>query len=608
MARQEKGTRLRGLPPREQLKDLDSVSGSFPTNLRFSNDGRPGNAPSQFNDTRTVNFGRSVTTYYPGVGLNSGSLYLGLSGASDLPLTTTIITTGSNAAAVIDDFNHLSLRETQKLAPFKEVHLFEADAKGLATQNAFFATGSRVSDVGEGFSSPLWSKQKIEIDISVGSSTTLNLQNAAVHGVPVTGSSFPMAYYNFTTKIWEPIGRGYEINAFDEPYETQEHLMIGFGNGLLSAGNSILKARSSGYCLSDFGFPYHPKFHATSSQTLDMKNYISRPFVLEKAVITISGSWSLGTITTALYNQSSRRTITSSINSCFILNQRGNQNFREYKKIPTIGTPFYYTWISASVPTTRILSTGPAVSYRVDTVRDLVGYSQIFSFAASAYDKEISDATFGTSTPAAEMKITPNDVVLVNASSNSGSTGANWAGLVRMSMSMCSPASGFYADDGSSLSNAAYLTGAFMDIVTRYNGGADYDIVLVGNTGYRNGLGIENPSTRGLVGDYFRTPNATSATIPGVAPFTGLLNIPGGKHKTNPYILFPEDRLILGWQIPISANPPQGTTAGANESTFTFMPGTFKMVLYGSYVREGQEENDTLNQLLSTPGIHEVIE
>jgi hypothetical protein len=40
----------------------------------------------------------------------------------------------------------------------------------------------------------------------------------------------------------------------------------------------------------DTGFPYHPKFIATSSQCIPMSNKITAPFLLEKVVYEFSGS------------------------------------------------------------------------------------------------------------------------------------------------------------------------------------------------------------------------------------------------------------------------------------------------------------------------------
>jgi hypothetical protein len=133
--------------------------------------------------------------------------------------------------------------------------------------------------------------------------------------------------------------------------------------------------------------------------------------------------------------------------------------------------------------------------------------------------------------------------------------------------------------------------------------------VYLGHEGTRTGLGFFNPSTRGLTGDFYATPIGRTFSVPtfnnGLRPAL----VPStSKHKINPYVLLPSDELILGWQLPVSTNPVDNVITGGTESRFTFLPGTFKMVLYGSFIRNGQEENDTLNQMLTSKALHEIIE
>jgi len=66
MARQEKGTRARGTPPRLRLQEQDAHSGSFPTKFRTVSDNRTGNYPIFFDDRDGLNFNQS--TGYPVVG------------------------------------------------------------------------------------------------------------------------------------------------------------------------------------------------------------------------------------------------------------------------------------------------------------------------------------------------------------------------------------------------------------------------------------------------------------------------------------------------------------------------------------------------------------
>ena len=63
MSRQEKGSRMRMLPPRVQLQQRDALTGSYPTNVRFSTDGRTGNYKVNFDDTSVINFSGEKLNY-----------------------------------------------------------------------------------------------------------------------------------------------------------------------------------------------------------------------------------------------------------------------------------------------------------------------------------------------------------------------------------------------------------------------------------------------------------------------------------------------------------------------------------------------------------------
>jgi hypothetical protein len=78
----------------------------------------------------------------------------------------------------------------------------------------------------------------------------------------------------------------------------------------------------------------------------------------------------------------------------------------------------------------------------------------------------------------------------------------------------------------------------------------------------------------------------------------------------NPYLLLPTDKLTFGWHMPY----PFSDTALTNQSNMSFFPtGINKIILYGSTLRLNPETNqleehhDTLNQLLCSNSVHEVI-
>lgn len=613
MARQEKGTRIRGLPARVQKSQIDAASGTYPTKFRLSADNvRLGRERIFFDDTKTIVFAEANSHYYPGIGLNSGSKYLQGQLASDLPLATTITATGHPIQSVIDESYIITnnLLPTS-LNPFIEDNLFEVEGK--SSSSTFFKTGSAVEEVGEGFDTPVWSKHRIEIDISVVASSTLKLVRASAYNNNVSGTSYPMAYYNFSTKRWDPIGLGYAINSTDDVTLAIERMMIGFGSALLPSGETKAHVQQVGSCISDFGFPSHPKFHATSSQTLKMSKYIDRPFLLEKAVITLSGSWSIGNsinVNATVYdslalNDPSRQTITASINTCFLLNQRRNQNIKFGKPLSVITTQQpYVNSLNITIPTSSVLSVGGPSIY-VDTVRDIIGFSQIYSFAKDAYDKVLTWPSASSSALVKDIiNITENDLVL-NNSNDSSITGSNWSEFIKLSMKMCTPVGevqSYVLDSGMFL----VVTGALMTKVIAASSSYNVYEVTLGYDGYRTGLGLIYPSSRGLLNDFYRNPSVEFYNVE--KELNVFLKVVKGKWRYNPYILLPSDELILGWQIPISYQPAMFPEPGTAESTFTFLPGNFKMVLYGSFIKEGREFYDTINQLLTSNAVHEIIE
>lgn len=578
MARQEKKSRMRMLPARVQLQQRAALTGSYPTNVRFSIDGRTGDYPVSYNDIYTVVF-TSSNDYIPAVGFPVGNIWLSNSQSNDL--TASIVTTGSVRSQIIDDLPFFHFSPGQEMSPFRDSNQPAVDGK--SNNNLFYATGSAVEDVGEGFNSPLWSKNKIEIDISVATTTTLSLVKDD-NLVLFPGKSYPMAYYNFTNKTWEGIERGFGIGGQIIGTALQRQ-PIGFINGFLPAGSANgLDLTYMGYPVSTFGFPFSPRYHATSSQTLLMSDYISEPFLLEKAVFEISAAWSMGSVNTAFYNLAPSQTVTASVTTFFLLNQR-NASLNYTDNLLNYGTPANIENISITIPTNLQLSAGGPTTY-VNNIRDLVGYSQIYSFGSGSYTKVLSNGVIANTL----IPITKNDMVIT--SSISGISGANWQGKYAISMSMVTPS----------------YTGNYISIMTtRYNAG-NYDAYALKHNGFRTGAGMFSISTRGLTNDLFNSENRFTRTAP--LPFPNeLFSTPSKKHNVSPYLLLPGDNLILGCQIPVSRNPAQLITANnLPESTFTIVPGIYKLTLYGSYIREGREYNDGTNQLLSSDSIHEVIE
>jgi len=535
-----------------------------------------------------------------------------------------MLVTGSIVKGIGDNQEWVHFSPGQEMQPFHDQLQYAADAKGASVANPFFTTGSSISDVGEGFSSPLWSKNKIEILMPVVSASSIGPVKGKFSSSPSAfenSYNSPMAYYNFDRKIWEPIGVGLNFNT-STLRNAIEYIPIGFFNGFLFTENvqPIAALHNIGYCGSDFGFPYHPKYHATGSQAIAMSHYITEPFLLEKAIITIgSCSWEVGSVN--LSNVTSN--ITGSINTFFLLNQRRNQNIeyskgiyaKEYGDASEAGK-IINTNIPTSIPLSKDQYDASETTY-VDTVRDILGFSQIYSFAsgslAGTYLQPSSPAiglSKTTKTLADLIPQTDNDIVIESQVSNI--SGSNWS-LTNMAlqMSLGVPCFG---------SLPPYNVIGGNSIVTRYNGSAiTTDSTYIGYDGSRTGLNLTQLSTQGLVNDLFVGTNLEPAYTSVVKALTSprtSFNFVDEKYKVNPYILYPTDHLIIGCQAPVSINPVQYTTTyvatPVAESTLTFGPDTdenrYQITLYGSYIKENKEYNDGTNQLLSSNGIHEVIE
>ena len=94
----------------------------------------------------------------------------------------------------------------------------------------------------------------------------------------------------------------------------------------------------------------------------------------------------------------------------------------------------------------------------------------------------------------------------------------------------------------------------------------------------------------------------------GAAPPKVKIYINKNYTKPNPYILLPTDKLTFGFQLPYH------NLNDTDSNTFIFdTAGINKIILYGSTLRVNPETNqleeyhDTLNQLLCSNSIHEVI-
>lgn len=396
MPRVNKKTRIKGLPPRIQLRELDAQT---KTRLLLGIDKR-------FHDDVTVlEFTSSSNIMFPSMLPNSFQSQV------EPDLTTSLEAPGRVVAGVSDTFLGPShgTQSTGLFEPFRDV--FQPAVDGLSSGDSFY-TG-------------LASKDKIEIDISANPCSfkfaiSQSLSTDSNNGTYTESHSYPMAYYNFENKVWEGIGVGWPLQTRN-PAATFGHLesardfgMFGFSPSIITLPySSIIQTVTSsnvqtaatasqmlsrdypwgqyqqqhlaGHITNRYGFPYAAKFHATGSQVLDMSTKIDKPFLLEKLVVEISGAQF--TMFDSVQSATSSYHLTSSIlpacvNNFFILNQRTGITINVSNSLDAYlgnSLPNY------SLPANQQLTPSTSTT-NVNTIREVITYGGVTTHTSDIND------------------------------------------------------------------------------------------------------------------------------------------------------------------------------------------------------------------------------
>lgn len=641
------------LPPRVQLRDIDAETGSYPTITRTGDQYRLGTSFSKFDDTKVVIFSENTSINLPST-INSTLI------TSDLTdVTSSLTATGTVRKGIADEF--VVFRDSiDTHRPFNDsAKLWQSNAM----LDPFYATGSSITDVGPGFSGPLTAKTIIEIDMNPTVAYTAGIRNGGVTGSATTSAdsvpgnwvfdgtnNYPMMYYNFSSKKWEGIGRGlptsitgtqgylYGNNPQLSLEQNVRDLCYGFSPSY--AITASVEGRQAAIPMSNFGFPLHPKFHATSSQLLDMSQYISHPFVVEKIVYEFSGSYRLGSAAlspvrtplsttdytaytssfsgslgalTVFTNQSAsvgdvstaatdtvfvRGTYGTPISTFFILNQRNPYSTRAQTAQLLCAThdgvfgssanfssaghsyPLPSRSLDIMIPSATLLSSG-ATATTVDSVRDIITFAQVSPFHSLA--------------TSANLSLLSRDLNIKNVSITSDANKALWAGSYVLSATIKSPV----VNEQISYMYAGINDTAAIIYTANKPGGRAGTALPTGRDLSASVLGHTVSASISLIDDGF-----TATSTPNVFNSTN-----------NPYILLPTDKLIMGWQVPMGkrmfaeGRVPNvgGSVVEGRASELTIAPGKGRLLLYGSLLRENKEFHQTVNQELTTVEVHEDI-
>jgi len=543
--------------------------------------------------------------------------------------------------------------------PGESITAYEDSRINTISEDLFFRQGSAPETL-PNFSTPLWSKTQIIVDLSPNTQTTFGLTSKCSIENPGDSSVSQsnrgtfnepdntikqqlMVYWNKDLKCWEKIAQGVSGNAAASVDDSSLFDMIssgalGFSSiGMVSTGsdhlieNQVIVSSDalSSYVrpTSTFGFPYAGKYEATSSQVIKARDIgINKPFLLEKCSLQFDSAFEFASIN---YDSGSRAY--SLVAGVSDVNPSGRTNLDNQKVfIPTffilrqhhdnfIKEITYYTGStvieefkkSITIPDSVHLSTDNSDSSltTVENARELITYGQVTLFV-SGTKNQASSTTEGYGTQNAQINL---DEVLSK-------------GLSRDLTIDVLSLNGQTSFDSSTSGQLASITGSFTvnfpsrvsnvlpvgsQVILKLNSGNVGGLYLNNAAGGRSYGSLES-SSRAIVngtptlqlGDKYNYYSPNGSSLP--------VEIQSNTAQTNdlysPFIILPEDDLVFGWQYPMTdkilrAAPGKSDNRLNSMSLF----GNSKLVLYGSQLREGKEFYEGLNQNLLSDNLHEII-
>ena len=493
-----------------------------------------------------------------------------------------------------------------------------------------------------GFSTSSLTKTQIEIDISPKEDKTLyRLDSTRAKrdaSVKNTGSS-GFCYFNFKRKAWEDVGmydpatgaavpdRTAVLQTRVDPVATissedVDKICMQFAlspNIAASASLSLPDAEASGYRhigtpTAFFSAPGAPRYHATSSQCLKMSDYIQEPFLLDKVIIqmdvdaerlqTYSGAVPPGRKAWGFYRDIDNYVF-------FLYHQRHNNNKRDSTQDVSSSIRNLVTHAQLCFFNGPSLST--IGSFPIHSPDFSVDFNQGNAILGSGRQK----ASVNISVPPRLYPRYFGGVSNIGTYTNAGEPSSGffqnyWPGgrnnnsLVVSSSNNINGGNKFkfyfdgnFAIDAKSERPAPAIDSSDRSIFNRFPGGTldPYQIAKVDFT---------VPTT---VAGPFGSANQTlaSAGSPESAP--------------SPYLLFPEDEIIFGFDAGIGFNKRYVTTS-ANADGVDYLAGlgitgshmvlsassNAKIILVGSLIRDGKQKIVNSIRFSSGPASNAIID
>lgn len=562
---------------------------------------KKGTYSSKFNDDNTIDFierelvgsigVEENTTSTPFIALNSYNNY-GISLTSDFGSSFITNQTRNQFEGDIDPF-----RENEK----------------FFLQESFAGVEKKSIDVIDqaGLEENTNKKDIIEIDLNPVEDTSFGIEQ----GVGSDAENDLMVYWNNNLKKWEKIGGTVLSPSTTGGIQGMiSDGKIGFGptEGMVipSQNSSFQSAfKNFGLPIDNFGFPSHPKYHATGSQCIQMSNYICEPFVVEKIVYELDAKLYVDLQTASTFIEDStptNYTETDHLGSYFtffILNQR---NEDQVTKIQTSTFSSQEDRLYSDL-FTRISDIDEDFD-GINTNRDLVTYMQAVVYRNSP---TVGFAKYG------QFDDGGNAIYL---DPHSGFLEEGYGRNINIEGTSFIDSSAAFDPNDFSFNGVMKLSGDVIEEKKHESFGINFDIA---GTQYAfidlgNKRNLENPTEalkprcfgNGLFFDdkkkdnFFKYSHYPSLSKPAYDGITYKKSYFNNFEKPNPYVLFPEDNLVFGWQSPISLNASSLDSTNPS-SQMTIKSGTGRLKLYGSFLRNKKARHaNTIfysNDMISKP-------
>jgi len=633
------------LPPKVQQARFDQNVIATPTIRRTGDSDYLGNFASPFNDTDSITFSSGLIV--AGTGLLSGSKYITQLVASPNTAPTLDVTQEVEVSVLDSKTFFLTgvAGEGYKAFDGSRIYL-QAGVSG----SSFYATGTD-EIVMPGFDSPLGSKVQFVFDLPNSSDMRLAKECDYYIGTSTIRTGF--TYYNFALGRWEEIGRvdpatGNSIH-FDYACEvldygtTSRNWLIASGtnnypmqfrppvalyNDFTATSASINGMQKIGLpTIANMG-PFSTKYHATGSQSLRLTGSLSHPFLFEKAIFEapftaehfyddiaadMTKAWLQDNYTFFMYRQ-----------------QRFQDPSRAYDTAMDVSSSMRFVVATASL----------AIYNETARMMDASGgAAQIVNFAPT--NSPAQSASFGVT----DAQLAPGAMSSAGLKAITGTMRLEIVPAVTPAQDM-----GFHMLLNSSFPSPNRLQAQVNhvwpggttclpffqglnaqqqpdpDVASSYTGKAGVSAsycVTASDTSYSNARTFEQfPENRSLSTFFGNLPIQTfdshatkqlggvNSTFEAGSTLSGTfsLSTTGENSVVSPYLLFPEDELVFGFDAGIGVPfflPAQ--RSAVSSSFMTLKAGNGKLTMFGSLIGDQKEYFPTTNQPLVTSEIQEAL-